>query len=166
MARIRRSQHSRLQPPFPDTCRHGVRPGLVREHTNLNIEPGVFPSGRGGIFPGCRPTRSSRRTDHSQSHPCRARVHHPDLLCSGLRQVNDPASNEWPPIIYANLDFPAVGQIRDSYPGAERQPLVGRRQLVHVVSLAVAGLATMIRVSVPARDPGFRPADSALDRWW
>ena len=97
-----------------------------------------------------------RRGDDVETNLRNARSDHIDSASGGVRKIDDAAVDERSAICDSHVDGFSVGEIRDAYPRVERQRAMGGRQFFHVVNFTVGRGPSVIGMSIPARDAGFR----------
>ena len=139
------------------------------ENTNLYVEPRTLR--RSSRLRPATPSPGTarlapRRADDRQAYPRGACRYQANVRSGGPGKIDDPPADERSAVIDPHLRGASVRQVLHVQPCIERQPLVRGCHLVHVVSLAVAGLSTVVRVTVPAGDANLIPADTWVsDRW-
>ena len=90
-----------------------------------------------------------------QTSAFQTRLQETEVRGGAARQIDDPAVNKWPAIVYGHHDAAAVGKIGHLEPRPERQTAVRGGQCVLIVNLAVRGLAAMKLAAVPGRYAAF-----------
>lgn len=82
-----------------------------------------------------------------------------DFLRGCVRKIDDASGDEGTAVDDADVDRFSVGEIGDAHHGSEGKGAVRGGEFLHVVNFAVGGGASVIRMSVPARESGFAGAD-------
>ena len=108
--------------------------------------------------------RLRRRGDDVETDLRDARSDQIDRLSGRMRKIDDASIDERSAIDDPHFDRFSVGEIRDAYPRVERQRAMRGRQFFHVVNLAVGRGPSVIGMSIPARDTGFRALRQHLGR--
>src|SRR3954471_8230113 len=68
--------------------------------------------------------------------------------------------HEWSTILNANVDGFIVGEIFHSHPSAEWKSAMRGGKFFHVVYFTIGRAASVIRISIPTCDAGFRCANA------